>query len=314
MKLGVNLLETNSDKKIFIALIAYNEPDINQTIYNCLENAKYPERISFGIWNHFNNEKIIIDKFPNCKIVNVEYNSLLGVGLPRLNVLSLYNNEDYILQIDAHMLFDKDWDTNIIFRFLNIKEFYLNPVITGYIGWWSRLDDGTITNYSPVNSYKSGKMIITKELIGNNPHQILAGVNWNNKLFEEHYGFSAHFVFTEPKFFQEILPDPKIMFAGEETTTALRGWTRGYKFFVIPESVVWHRNKGTGILYKYDRFNYLGNPDLSAHYFKKVAQSEKRVQDILTGNILGYWGAKSLESLEEYENAIGINFKDLYND
>lgn len=297
---------------IFLAIIGYNEPDINQTIKNCLENAEYPDRISFGVWNHFNSEKISVDKFPKCKVVNLEYGSMLGVGLPRLSVLSLYDDEDYILQLDAHMLFDKNWDSTILSRYQNIKKYHENPVLTTYSGWWSRLKDGTITHYSPINNYKSGKMIITSELDGNNPRQTTEPVDWSNKEFEEHYGFSAAFVFSEPKFFKEIIPDPKITFSGEETTTVLRAWTRGFRFFCIPESIVWHRNKGDGVLYEYDRWNTAGDPELASHYYKKTEKSKKRIQDILTGKIIGYWGAPSTLAISSYEKASGVNFKEIY--
>lgn len=33
---------------------------------------------------------------------------MLGVGIARLNALSLYANEDFILSIDAHSIFNVD--------------------------------------------------------------------------------------------------------------------------------------------------------------------------------------------------------------
>lgn len=299
-------------KKIFVSIIAYNEPDISQTISNCLENAKYPELVYFGVWNHYTDVPIVIEDFPRVKIVNIQYNTMLGVGIARLNALSLYDAEDFILQIDAHMLFDKDWDETILSRYLEIENSINNPVITSYVGWWSRLEDGSITNYSPENNYRSGKMIITKLLDGNNPIQSTEYVDWQNKRYQEHYGFSAHFVFARPNFFYEISPDPNIMFSGEETTTALRAWTRGYRMFCIPESVAWHRNKGHGILYEKDRWKTLGDQDLAMHYMRKTQISQDRVQKILTGKILGFWGALSEDLLNEYQKNAGINFKEIY--
>lgn len=301
------------DKTIFISIIAYNEPDISQTISNCLENAEFPERLRFGVWNHYSFEKINVDQFPHCKVVDLKYDTLLGVGVARLNALSLYDQEDYVLQIDAHMLFDKNWDTTLVSRYERILQDYRLPVITGYIGWWSRLEDGTITHYSPENNYQSGKMVVTDNLISNNPYQTVHPVDWSNdKPYEEHFGFSAHFVFSLPSFFKDIMPDPEIMFAGEETTTAMRAWTRGYRLFSIKDSIVWHRNKGDGVLYKNDRWKSAGDPQLYMAYERRTKLSEQRTQDILTGNILGYWGAPSLELLREYEEKIGIRFGECY--
>jgi glycosyltransferase involved in cell wall biosynthesis len=300
------------DSTIFVSVIAYNEPDINQTISNCLANAANPSRVSFGVWNHYSDEIVFVENFPKTKVVNLQYNTMLGVGVARLNALSLYDGEDYILQIDAHMLFDKDWDVKLINRYLEIRDNFEKPVITCYVGWWSRLEDGTITKYSPENSYKNGRMIITNKLNGNNPIQSTEGVDWTNKSFEEHHGFSAHFVFAEPHFFKSIVPDPEIMFSGEETTTALRAWTRGYRLFCIPESIAWHRNKGEGVLYKNDRWKTLGDKTLAEHYNRKSIISQDRTEKILTGKILGYWGAPSPNALAAYEKAAKVNFKEIY--
>lgn len=300
------------DKTIFVSVIAYNEPDISQTISSCLENAKYPERVSFGVWNHYSDVAISVNNFPKTKVVNLQYNTMLGVGVARLNALSLYDSEDFILQIDAHMLFDKHWDETLLSRYHEIENNVERPVITSYVGWWSRLKDGTITNYSAENNYRSGKMIITSALDGNNPVQSTEWVDWGERGYQEHYGFSAHFVFSRPAFFYDICPDPKIMFSGEETTTAIRAWTRGYRMFCIPESIAWHRNKGEGVLYEKDRWMSLGDPELASHYSRKTENSQKRVQEILTGKILGYWGAPSKNALDRYEKESGVNFKEIY--
>jgi hypothetical protein len=50
------------------------------------------------------------------------------------------------------------------------------------------------------------------------------------------------------------------------------------------------------------------------HYHSKNYSALKRVRDILTGEILGHWGAPDKESLEKYEKAVNFSFKKFYED
>jgi hypothetical protein len=90
------------------------DPSIQKTVEDCLEKAKYPDRITFGLslqgvenvdFSHIKNEK---------KIIILEKNIVYGIGKTRYQLQQLYNNEDYILSIDCHTGFSKHWDESLI--------------------------------------------------------------------------------------------------------------------------------------------------------------------------------------------------------
>jgi hypothetical protein len=62
---------------------------------------------------------------------------LLGVGFARLAAFLLYDQEDFVLQIDAHMLFKKHWDTILIERYLQIAAYTqsMKNIITTSLHW-----------------------------------------------------------------------------------------------------------------------------------------------------------------------------------
>lgn len=300
-------------KTIFVSISAYNEPDLLNTINSCLDNAKYPERINIGVWNHVNNMDHTIIDLKNVKIIYSEYKTMLGVGPSRMNAMSLYDGEDYFFQIDAHMLFDKDWDEKIISNFKNIKLNYDKPIISTYTPWWSKNEDGSINYYSPENNSVCSPMEYDKAILTEFfPKQKTYTVDWTKADYYEHYGISAHFLFTEKDFVYEVAPDPYIMFSGEEPTTAIRAWTRGYRIFAIRPAIAWHKNKFHGVNHNLDRLTYHGDPFLHEHYKRKDRIALKRTRDILTGKLLGYWGAASIELLNEYESYAKIDFKEFY--
>ena len=90
------------------------DPLIQKTVEDCLEKAKYPERITFGLslqgvdnvdFSHIKNEK---------KIITLDKNIVYGIGKTRYQLQQLHSNEDYILSIDCHTGFSKDWDESLI--------------------------------------------------------------------------------------------------------------------------------------------------------------------------------------------------------
>jgi hypothetical protein len=108
------------------------------------------------------------------------------------------------------------------------------------------------------------------------------------------------------------MPDPLIMFGGEEPTTALRAWSHGYRLFAIEDTVLWHLNKND-IEFKDDSTFNPGVPHLTSHASLRTEWSLERVKKILCGDITGYWGATSIDKLHEYEKKNNFNFVEFYN-
>lgn len=288
--------------KIFVGIAAYNEIDLIQTINSCLDNSVDPSKIYFGVWAHYNKISLPNLDIPNVKYIYCNYPRLLGVCSGRINAMSLYSGEKYYLQIDAHMLFEKDWDLKVVSAYEKIKKDWPKPLITTYVPWWSRNEDGSINFYSPDSEAKTGPMEYDLSILNEGyPKQKTFGVDWSQFDYFEHCGFSAHFAFSSADFMHDVLPDPLFAFGGEEPTTALRAWSQGYKMFAIPNPIAWHKNKFHGVNHEFDRLNYVGEPNISNEYHIKDFLGQKRSIDILTGRILGYWGASSLESLKSYQ-------------
>jgi hypothetical protein len=250
-------------------------------------------------------------------MLTAQFPTLLGVCPSRMAALFLYKDEDYYMQLDGHMLFEKNWDKVVKQRYELIKKKFDKPIITTYVPWWCNRLDGSIVHYEPVSDVPAMPVRFSKSILDYDvPLQEGFGVDWDEHEYYEHHGFSAHFVFTEPNFIKEILPDIDMMFFGEEHTTALRAWTRGYRMFAIKNPIVWHYNKvsgyGTETLYKHDRHRSLGDYAYLNIFDTKNALAIEKTKKILTGEILGYWGSPSKELIEEYEKVSNFSFKDFF--
>lgn len=302
-------------KTIYISIAAYNEPHLDLMLSNCLENAEYPDRVHFGIWCHYNdNTRPNFDKYKNVMHAFTDYPAMLGLCIGRLNSLSFYNGEDYCLQLDAHMLFEKNWDTKIINAFEEIKKEHEKPIISTYVPWWS-ISNNIINYYSNDANVYCSPMIINKA-VGNGegyPKLTTEHFPWDKEIYKEHALVTGHFIFSEPSVLEDVSPDPQVMFGGDEITLALRLWTRGYRIFTIKNPIVWHLNKFDGDLYSKDRLMRAETPGRETElHGKRSYASMQRVKDILTGQILGYWGAPTIEKLKEFEEVIDLDFNKFY--
>lgn len=143
------MIKNKDELTIFVAVAALNEEFIKLTVDTALDKAAFPNRISFGIWEQTTNNSFTnlpFDKYKKIKHIKASYGAMLGVGIARLNALSLYANEDFILSIDAHSIFNVDWDINLINNYYKISNYlgHDNVVISVQGPWWRFNDDGSI--------------------------------------------------------------------------------------------------------------------------------------------------------------------------
>lgn len=309
------------DRTIFVSIAAFNEPDILKTIQNAILTARYPNRINFGILHHqTQNDFFNLDLVKNVKMIRTDHNKMLGVGLSRSLVNSLYANEDYYLQIDAHTIFDTWWDERIIQSFSDIQnDIGSNKIIiTNYLPQWSREEDTIILDKWDRSSTTMPEYKQEVLEYSDIPLMTAEEVDWSSEPFyREHYGFSAHFAFTTGQFCLDIMPDPQILFYGEEPTIALRAWTRGYRMFVVRDHLMWHKVKvdKENTLSSTDRINFISSDNvLDAIFNLHLQRGIQKTKDILTGKIIGYWGATDLDALKQYEISSNMDFNKFYTD
>ena len=112
--------------KIFVQIASFRDPQLSLTIKSMLENAKKPKNLVIGICNQYNkDDEFNIDEFRNdkrFKIIDVLDVDSKGVCWARNQVQQLYKGEDYTLQIDSHMRFEKDWDDTLIKMIKQLQE------------------------------------------------------------------------------------------------------------------------------------------------------------------------------------------------
>ena len=292
--------------KIFIQIASYRDPQLIPTIKNCLENAKNPENLVFGIcWQH--DEKENLDEFKNdsrFKIIDVPYQESKGVCWARNAVQQLYNNEEYTLQIDSHMRFVQNWDEILIGMVKQLKKMgHKKPLLTGYVPSFNPENDPSERIQEPWRMVfdrfiPEGAVFFLPETIP----------NWKSITSPVPARFySAHFCFTLGKFSKEVQHNPEYYFHGEEISIAVRAYTHGYDLFYPHKVVIWHEYTRKGRTKQWDDDKKWGEKNNHSHLTnRKLFGMDGLTQEGHDGK----YGFGKERTLQDYEEYAGLLFSE----
>lgn len=96
--------------KIFVQIASYKDPELLPTIKHCLERAKNPENLTFGIcWQKDDTDNSINEYINNSNfsIAVIPATKSKGTCWARHITNQMLRDEDYTLQIDSHTRFIK---------------------------------------------------------------------------------------------------------------------------------------------------------------------------------------------------------------
>jgi hypothetical protein len=298
---------------IFVHLPGYRDPELVPTIKDALANAKYPKRIHFGICRQYHPEDGFdnLDEFRDDKrfhIMDVPYEEAQGLPWARAQINEkLMTNQDYILQLDSHHRFAKDWDVTLIKMHNQREKQGYKPILAAYLPLYTPFNDPGGRTMEPwqqhfVCFYPHGTIFIRPGLL----------TGWQNMTEPPFSRFlSGHFCFARSEWAREIKHDPDIYFSGEEINLTVRSYTHGYDMFHPHKLVVWHstmREERDGIL-KWD-----DDAKRGVEWWAKQEKARAKIRQLfkvedngfdLTGYDLG-----TVRTLADYEAYAGVNFKE----
>lgn len=296
----------SKDKSIFISIASYRDPELEPTIKSIIDNAKYKDRLNIKIIRQFTEEDngsddpVAYRDNPLVEIIDTPHNQSNGVCKIRSDLQKMYNGEDYILQLDSHHRFIKNWDVEII------KDLELLKKV-------NKDDKPILTAYLP--SYEPGK---PKESI-NLPWEMRfdrflpqGPAMPKPETIDDHkelskpvraYMLSGHFIFADGKYYEDVLYDPGFYFHGEEISLAIRAYTHGYNLYHPHRLLAWHQYTRAGSKRHWDDSKQWD--DLNS---KSFARYRKLVKiDKCKKGELGKYGLGTERTLNQYIRYSGID-------
>jgi hypothetical protein len=257
--------EDRDSKTIFIAIPCYRDEELVATIDSVYLNAKNPERVFVGVGLAYKKEDVdfwtaIQKKYKNVKVLAKEaLPQNVGLGNQRADALLSFNNQDFFLQIDAHMRFDMHWDDLLIHHYQNLVALgEPKPLITGYPRAYAPdifpSVAGAYPYYNPMSKevyfrQRRGHNNVPCFRVGRGPARFFEEVGFprhgdrNFTLFETlalACTVSPAQIFTAGSFVDEVPANRDIRFLEEEQYYSILAYMKGYNFYVPRVTGVMH--------------------------------------------------------------------------
>ena len=293
--------------KIFVQIASYRDPELEKTIKSMIENSKKPNNLRIGICRQYHPEDGFdtLDDYRKDKrfrILDILYSESKGVCWARNQVQQLYDGEEYTLQIDSHMRFEKNWDDTLIKMVKQLqKKGFPKPLLTGYVSSFNPENDPAERIQEPWRM--AFDRFIPEGAVFFLPETIPGWEKLKEPVTSRFY--SAHFAFTLGQFSTEVQHDPEFYFHGEEISIAVRAFTHGYDLFHPHKVVVWHEYTRKGRTKQWDDDKDWGNKNNLSHQKNRQLfgmDNEEITMDFST------YGFGTERTLKDYEIYSGLRF------
>ena len=296
---------------IFISIASYCDPVLPFTVHRAVATASQPKRLHFGIVDQ---SPEVVPRMAGAVPARLSLTRIAPVDArgpcwARSLAMSLYDGEDWFLQLDSHMDFDPGWDELLV-----QQARALGAPQAGLV----------ISSYPNAFVFQAGQVVRKPTTNGVLAHVVKPGTTFA----AEHriLGFEAHPVetrqplpgfhlgagclFAPGRFVNEFPYDPWFYFHGEEHALALRLFTHGWDIFHMPGLPVHHLyNTGeSGAPARPLHWDSEHDQHRATRWHDLEGRSRRRFDALVAGQPLGVFGLGSVRPLAQYTEFCGIDF------
>lgn len=284
---------------IYVAIPTLKDPEIENTLLEAVANAENPKDLHIGVAfitdeQYFND---ITKKFKDysCfsfKLCDVKTD--VGVGLGRHHSYSMYDGEDYFLQIDSHTKFELGWDSTLIKLHKEaIKESgNSKTILTAYLEKYSS-DENKVRKLLAGHTVPRYPFFIPGLLNStvipawrDTGKEEINSKEFETKLFLPSTKFNANFSFGDKEFAKYTGLDKTVLFFEEEIIQTINLLDEGFSL-VYPNQ----------------------NVGLTHLYYSNAYSSRQSLDDLYSGtvNIIDSINANYLKYINNPENKTKLN-------
>jgi [Skp1-protein]-hydroxyproline N-acetylglucosaminyltransferase len=295
---------------IFVSIASYRDDICNLTLKSLYEMASKPENIYVGICQQ--NKKEDLDCYnnfdnKNVRMIRIPHYEAKGPTYARYLCSTLWNGEEYYLQIDSHSKFIKDWDVKCIDMIKKLKQNIKKPVLSHYP---REIKEYEI--YSEQNKHVLPRICKAffndRGMISFMSSEIM---DTENKFYNTPFVAGGMF-FCESYFLNELPYDPNLpyLFTGEEILHSIRFYTHGWDIYTPTENILFHEYTRSDKPKIWTDDPHYSDSDASdkVKYYLKLENDDKLLKEMKIN--IDKYGIGKIRTLEDYYNFAGINIKD----
>ena len=300
---------------IFVSIASYCDPVLGFTLAQAVATARRPEELHFGVVDQSPASAPALKKGafePAARVsyVRVEPVYARGPCWARAIAMSLYDGEDWYLQIDSHMDFDLHWDQRLIEQAHALMPGRRGAVISAYPNPFVFEAD------RPVHKPTTDKVlahVVKPGAVFEADHPVLPfeahPVDRSEPL--EGFHLAAGCLFAPGDLAQDFPYDPWFYFHGEEQAYALRLYTHGWDIFHMPGLPLYHlyNNPESGGPARPMHWDEQHDRERERTWWELEQRSRGRLEALVDNAPMGVYGLGRVRSLEDYAAFSGIDFK-----
>ena len=302
------------NQQIFISIAAYLDPMLFFTLNDAAAKAAQPELLHFAVIDqHYDDQREAVRALPigaQVRYLHVHPADTLGVCWARNLAFSLYDGEQFLLQIDSHMCFEPGWDAKLRAQHEALLARSAKPILSTYPYRFDLVDG--VPHYTP----SEGK---TALVLRPHPETPLKADDVVLRFMAKHLftdqpvagcHLAAGFIFCGGAFVEEVPYDPYLYFHGEEQSLATRAYTRGWDIFHPLSVPLYHLYKTADT--PHETHHWYGDID-SRRSFPGAYLTERakaRLMRLLSGpGLPGAYGLGSERTLAQFAALSGIDYE-----
>lgn len=316
--------------EIFISVASYRDPELIPTLKNMTESASDPQRLHVAIcWQDnedfslFTNAgfvreqtrqageyEAVVYRYNGARIsvISVHYYASRGACWARYQAETLFDGEDFFLQIDSHCRFLEGWDREMIAMWRQLTAKSAKPVLTAYPPPYQPDEDG------PRATHVS--RLLFREFVKDGGFPTLTARTINSEEPVRGSYLAGGFIFAAATFLQEVPNDPQIFFSGEEISMAVRAFSHGYDIYHPHKALIWHyyRRENCNKVWGDHNNDAKKEGTVDQAWWERDKVSKQRVRTLLGVEeelpaALGRYTYGTQRTLRQFEYQAGICFK-----
>lgn len=296
---------TISDLTVFVSIASYRDPECKSTLEDLFQKAKHPNRIFLGICqqNNFDTPSencISSEEQPyskNIRILTLPYQEAKGPTYARYLCSTLYKNEDFFLQIDAHSKFVQNWDHLLLEMYFLLKHTHnmTKIILSTY--------PGSMEDYTSYPSHKTVPHIDSAYQKNGIIRYHTSNYRKTSVLPKPNLFIAAGFLFTTGSWLKDVPFDPTLdyLFIGEEILLSARSYTKGWEIFIPNKEIIFHH------YLRHDENKIWEDKTYSAknaeHRLKNLLSLDSKLNAIAKNDT---YGIGNVREVKDYLEKIGI--------
>jgi hypothetical protein len=296
---------------LFVSIASYCDPVLPFTLQRALATAAAPQRLHFGVVDQSpaDTARVAAPGGARLSQVRIDVADARGPCWARAIAMSLYDGEEWFLQLDSHMDFDAGWDERLIEQAVSLGAPQRGLVISSYPDAF-RFVDGQAVRQPTTSSVLA--QVVKAGTVFAPEHPVLSfeahPVDSDAPLPAFHIG--AGCLFAPGRITQDLPYDPWLYFHGEEQAFALRLYTHGWDLFHMPRLPVHHlyNDAASGAPPRPLHWDEAHEAARDVRWWALEQRSRARLASLVAGDELGVYGLGRARSLADFAAFSGIDY------